>query len=74
MAAAHSAPSNVTEYVREANSLDRFRVSLLFTPLGTDMLLGATRTGQLIIWQHNKQAAYRYVLQQQACQLHAHTA
>mmetsp|Transcript_33374 Transcript_33374/g.84557 ORF Transcript_33374/g.84557 Transcript_33374/m.84557 type:complete len:866 (-) Transcript_33374:212-2809(-) len=53
------APSNVTEYVRDANSLDRFRVSLLFAPLGTDMLLGATRQGQLIMWQHNKQAAYR---------------
>lgn len=56
-----SAPSNVTEYVRDANSLDRFRISSLYAPMGTDMLLGATRQRQLVIWQYNKMAAYRWV-------------
>ncbi|KAL6755154.1 WD40-repeat-containing domain protein, partial [Haematococcus lacustris] len=53
------APSNVTEYVRDSNSLDRFRVTTLFAPLHTDLLLGATAKRQLVVWQHNKQAAYR---------------
>ncbi|GFH06088.1 uncharacterized protein HaLaN_00660, partial [Haematococcus lacustris] len=56
------APSNVTEYVRDSNSLDRFRVTTLFAPLHTDLLLGATAKRQLVVWQHNKQAAYRQVL------------
>ncbi|GFH06432.1 uncharacterized protein HaLaN_01062 [Haematococcus lacustris] len=55
------APSNVTEYVRDSNSLDRFRVTTLFAPLHTDLLLGATAKRQLVVWQHNKQAAYRQV-------------
>ncbi|KAJ9524068.1 hypothetical protein QJQ45_022573 [Haematococcus lacustris] len=60
------APSNVTEYVRDSNSLDRFRVTTLFAPLHTDLLLGATAKRQLVVWQHNKQAAYRQV----QCDLH----
>jgi hypothetical protein len=54
------APSNVTEFVTDANGLDRFRVTHLFAPLGTDLLLGATFKRQLVVWQHNKQAAYRW--------------
>lgn len=61
MLPAHRAPSNVTEYVRDANGLDRFKISLLFTPLGTDLLLGGTYQKQLVIWQHDKTAAYRCV-------------
>jgi hypothetical protein len=50
----------VTEFVTDANGLDRFRVTHLFAPLGTDLLLGATFKRQLVVWQHNKQAAYRW--------------
>ncbi len=49
----------MTEYVRDANGLDRFKVTLLFTPLGTDLLLGGTHHKQLVIWKHDKTAAYR---------------
>jgi hypothetical protein len=53
------APLNVTDYVKEANSLDRFKISHMFAPLNTDLLLGATRQRQLVIWQYTRNAAYR---------------
>ena len=31
----------------------------LFAPLDTDLLLGATKQHQLVIWQHNPTGAYR---------------
>ncbi|MEW5312499.1 MAG: hypothetical protein WDW38_004130 [Sanguina aurantia] len=53
------APSNVTEQVKESNGLDRFKVDHMFAPAGTDLLLGTTRTHQLVIWQHNRAGTYR---------------
>ncbi|KAF5833397.1 WD40-repeat-containing domain protein, partial [Dunaliella salina] len=53
------APLNVTEFVKDANSLDKFKVSHMFAPPHTDLLLGATRQRQLVIWQHSRNAAYR---------------
>jgi hypothetical protein len=46
--------------VRVANGLDRFKVSLLFTPHEKgDLLLGGTHGRQLVIWQYDKSAAHR---------------
>jgi len=53
------APANVTEYVKESNGLDRFKVQHMFAPLGTDLLLGTTKQRQLVIWQYNQMGAYR---------------
>lgn len=53
------APANVTEYIRESNGLDRYHVTHMYAPLGTNLLLGSTKNHQLVIWQHNKQGAYR---------------
>ncbi|GAX81669.1 hypothetical protein CEUSTIGMA_g9097.t1 [Chlamydomonas eustigma] len=53
------APANVTEYVKEANGMDRFNVLHMFAPLDTDLLLGATKQRQLVIWQHNQVGSYR---------------
>jgi WD40 repeat protein len=37
----------------------RFNVLHMFAPRDTDLLLGATKQRQLVIWQHNKMGAYR---------------
>ena len=37
----------------------RFNVQHMFAPRDTDLLLGATKQRQLVIWQHNKMGAYR---------------
>ncbi len=44
---------------QESNSLFDHRVQLLYTPPGSDIVFGATRTRQLIVWQHSRFGAYR---------------
>ncbi|KAG2444756.1 hypothetical protein HXX76_001500 [Chlamydomonas incerta] len=53
------APANVTQYVQESSGLDRFNVEYMYAPMGTDMLLGASKQKQLIMWQYNHMGAYR---------------
>eukprot|EP00201_Polytomella_parva_P021851 CAMPEP_0175043714 /NCGR_PEP_ID=MMETSP0052_2-20121109/3361_1 /TAXON_ID=51329 ORGANISM="Polytomella parva, Strain SAG 63-3" /NCGR_SAMPLE_ID=MMETSP0052_2 /ASSEMBLY_ACC=CAM_ASM_000194 /LENGTH=378 /DNA_ID=CAMNT_0016306845 /DNA_START=48 /DNA_END=1181 /DNA_ORIENTATION=- len=60
------APANVTKYVTESNGLDRFNVSLLFAPDGTEILLGASKQRQIILWQFNRMGAYRIFKNQSA--------
>ncbi|EFJ43514.1 hypothetical protein VOLCADRAFT_119046 [Volvox carteri f. nagariensis] len=53
------APANVTQYVQESSGLDRYNVEYMYAPMGTDMLLGASKQRQLIMWQYNHMGAYR---------------
>ena len=36
------------------HALCRFNVTHMFAPLDTDLLLGATKQRQLVIWQYNQ--------------------
>jgi len=53
------APANITPFVKESNGLDRYNITHLFAPHGTELLFGATRHRQLVFWQYNPMAAYR---------------
>lgn len=45
---------------QESSGLDRFNVEYMYAPMGTDMLLGASKQKQLIMWQYNHMGAYRW--------------
>ncbi|KAK9811558.1 hypothetical protein WJX72_005843 [[Myrmecia] bisecta] len=53
------APANITEYLKDVSSLDEHAVIMLRYPHGSDVVIGTTRTRQLVVWHYNAAAAYR---------------
>lgn len=47
------------------HALCRFNVTHMFAPLDTDLLLGATKQRQLVIWQYNQVSSISWDIQKE---------
>lgn len=54
------APANISEYIKDANQLNNFNVTMLYTPPCTDLVMAATKDRHIVIWNYNSSGAYRY--------------